>query len=189
MCRSSPWRQLSTQVVFEFISDGKDLVNDNSTGSLNALPKANVKLKCPSLFANLLPDCKPIATKSYRYNSSDQKFINNEIQRWYSEKIIKPNQSPWRAQVLVVKRADNGDEVKKRLCIDYSKTMNLYTLLDAYPIPQIDDMVNNLAKYKLFTMFDLKSVYHQIPICESDKPHTAFEACRKILEFNPIHLG
>ena len=99
------------RVVFEFNSDGKYLTIENNTGSFNALTKVNVK--CSSLFASLLPDCKPISTKSRIYNSSDQKFINDEIQRWYSEKVIRTSQSPWRAQVLVVKRADNGDEIIK----------------------------------------------------------------------------
>ena len=46
--------------------------------------------------------------------------------------------------------------------------MSQYTVLDAYPLPRIDDMVNDLAAYNMYSTFDLKSAYHQVPIQESD---------------------
>lgn len=169
-----------SQVIFKFKTNGQDLVIDSSNTC--AVAKSNVE--CPSLFANLLPDCHPIATKSRRYNSDQKQFIDQTIQEWLSEGTIRPSQSPWRAQVVIV--TVNG---KRRLCIDFSQTINLYTLLDAYPIPRIDDMVNSLAKYKYFSTFDLRSAYHQIPIRESDKIFTAFEAGGKLYEWNCIPFG
>ena len=65
----------------------------------------------PDLFYNLSPDCKPIATKSRKYNTSDKTFIKSEIQRLLSEGIIEPSISPWRAQVVVTKDENH----KKRL--------------------------------------------------------------------------
>ena len=47
------------------------------------------------LFCNLSHDCKPIATKSRKYNSSDKMFTKCEVQRLLSEGIIKPSTSPW----------------------------------------------------------------------------------------------
>ena len=46
----------------------------------------------------------------------------------------------------------------------HSQTMNQYTYLDAYHLPRIDDMVNDLAAYKVYSTFDLKIAYHQVPI-------------------------
>ena len=56
-----------------------------------------------SFFANLRPDCKPIATKSRRFSKEDQDFIQQEINQRLLEEIIEPSNSPWRAQVVVVK--------------------------------------------------------------------------------------
>ena len=75
---------------------------------------------------------------------------------------------------------ENKVSDKQRHCIDYSETINLFTLLDAYSLPRIDDLINRLASYKIFPTFDLKCAYHQITIDESDKPYTAFEACGKL---------
>ena len=60
------------------------------------------------------------------------------------EDIIEHSTSLWRAQLVVVKNPALPN--KKRLCIDYSQTVNQYTEVDAYPLPCIDDMITNLAK-------------------------------------------
>ena len=90
-------------------------------------------------------------------------------------------------QVLVVK--DPLERHKKRMCVDYSQTINLFTELDAYPLPRIDDIVNKLSQYKVFSTYDLKSAYHQIPIKESEKKYTAFEGDGELYEFNVIPFG
>ena len=72
------------------------------------------------------------------------------------EGIIEPSQSPWRAQILIV----SPENHKKRLVVDYSQTINRFTLLDAYPLPRIEDMVNEIASYQVFSTLDLTSAYH-----------------------------
>ena len=93
------------------------------------------------LFKNLDPRVKPIATKSKRFNLEDQKFIQSEIKKLLNENIIEPSVSPWRAQVLI---ADDGQH-KKRMVIDYSRTINKFIFLDAFPLPCINDQVNMIA--------------------------------------------
>ena len=44
---------------------------------------------------------------------------------------------------------------RKSLAIDYSETINRFTLLDAFPLPRISDMVNKIAQYRVFTTIDL----------------------------------
>ena len=83
----------------------------------------------------------------------------------------------------------NSETGKKRLCIDFSQTINLFTNLDAYPLPRIDDLVNKLARYSVFSTYDLRGAYHQVEICESDKPFTAFEAAGRLWEFNRLPFG
>ena len=43
------------------------------------------------------------------------------------------------------------------MVIDYSQTINRFTALDTYPLPRIDQQVNELAKCKWFSTLDLKS--------------------------------
>ena len=50
-------------------------------------------------------------------------------------------------------------------------------------------MVNNLALYKVFSTFDLKSAYHQVPIKDADRKYTGFEANGRLYQFCRIPFG
>jgi len=60
-----------------------------------------------------------------------------------SNDIIEPSSSPWRTQVLIV----NDGRHKKRLVIDYSRTVYRFTLLDAYPLSRIDDLIKSSSNW------------------------------------------
>ena len=95
----------------------------------------------PAFLRNLASGCRLIATKSRRYNAVDRKFIADEIEKLLYTGLIPPSNSPWHAQVLLVKNQKFG----KRLCMNYSQTINLHTLLDAYPLPRIEDLMSNMS--------------------------------------------
>ena len=150
--------------------------------SVSALVQAKVDL--PSLFSHLTPDCQPVAARYRNYSKEDLEFIRCEVRRLLAERIIVPSNSPWRSQVVVVKQTN-----KKRLAVDYSETINKYTLPNAYPIPRITDIIQDLSKYSFFSKIDLTSAYHQIPIPASDRHYTAFEADGALYEFTRIPFG
>ena len=115
----------------------------------------------------------------------DKAFISTEIDKLLDEGIIELSDSPWRAQVVVTRNENH----KKRLVIDYSETINRFMQLDAYPMPRIDDTVNQIAQYAVFSTVDLKSAYHQVPIKEEEKKYTAFEANSRLYKFCRIPFG
>lgn len=138
-----------------------------------------------SIFHDLSTAIKPIAIKSRRFNSEDEEFIKQEIDKLLEDGVIEPSISPWRAQVLVA----GGGQHRKRMVIDYSLTINKFTQLDAYPLPYIETIVSKVAKHNFFSQIDLKSAYHQVSILESEKKYTAFEACGKLYQFTRIPFG
>ena len=154
-------------------------------GELKVCSLAQLNIESPSLFSNIVPNCKPIAIKSRRYSIDDRKFIENEIERLLKEGIIEQSTSPWRAQIVITKNENH----KKRMVIDYSQTINKFTQLDAYPLPKIQDLINTIANYRIFSKIDLRSAYHQIPIKESDKQYTAFEGLGSLYQFNRMPFG
>ena len=175
------FQNMHKRLIIELSGSKSDLVIENNTTPC-ALSVATVGE--PSLFANLLPNCKPIATKPRRFGSQDREFIQSEVNRLLAEGIIEASTSLWRAQIVVVKSTG-----KPRLCVDYSQTVNLYTELDAYPLPRIDDMINKLAQYKYFSTFDLKSAYHQVSINPAERKYTGFEANGQLYQFCRIPFG
>lgn len=153
--------------------------------TVGALPCFNIE--APRVFSHLSSDCIPIATKSRKFNRYDEIFIETEIRRMLNDKIIEPSSSPWRAQVHIVN--DSGKTNKRRLVIDYSRTINKFTYMDAYPSPKIEELVHKIASYKFFSVIDLKSAYHCVPLHKEDKLFTAFEANGKLYHFTRLSFG
>ena len=55
------------------------------------------------------------------------------------------------------------------MVIDYSQTVNRFTHLDAYPLPRIDEQINEIAKTKYYSTVDLKSAYYQVSLAKEDE--------------------
>ena len=125
--------------------------------TLHLGPLQAIKTSTPvKLFEHLRENTQPVATKPRRYSQADTEFISSEVKRLLNDDLIEPNSSPWRAQPLVVTQVNH----KKRMVIDYSQTVNKFTLLDAYPLPHMQDIVRRIAQYKVYSMLDLTSAYH-----------------------------
>ena len=88
---------------------------------------------------------KPIATKSRRYKPQDVAFMESEVNRMLAEGIIQVSTSPGRAQAFVVR---NGP--KQRMVIDYSQTINRHTSKDAFPFPNMQDLLDQAAENTTF---------------------------------------
>ena len=72
------------------------------------------------LFSHMFPTCKPIKVKGAKFSAADHELIRTETKRLLQEGRIEESNSPWRAQPLIV---DYGNS-KKRMCIDFSLTVN-----------------------------------------------------------------
>ena len=78
---------------------------------------------------------------------------------------------------------------KPRMVVDYSQTVNRYTLLGAYPSPNIDNQIAEIAKAAVFSTLDLKSAYYQTPLHPDDRPYLAFEAAGKLYHYTRLPFG
>ena len=151
--------------------------------TLNPLKKMSVPF--PKPFSHLSEDCRPIANKPRKSSQADLHFIRDETQRLLLDDLIEPSNSPWRAQALVVMEKSG----KRRMVIDYSRTINCFTQLDAYPLPRIDEIVNELAQYRVFITVDLKSVHHQLELNPCDRKFTAFQSGKALYQWRRLPVG
>lgn len=75
------------------------------------------------------------------------------------------------------------------MVIDYSQTINKFSMLDAYPLPRIEDIIAKISTNTVFSTIDFQSAYRQVPILQSEKQYTAFEACGKLYHFLHVPFG
>jgi len=83
--------------------------------------------------------------------------------------VIEESKSPWMSPAVLVKKKD--DTI--RFCIDFRK-LNAVTKKDSYPLPQIDDIFDQLSGNAWYSTLDLKSGYWQVKIRSEDREKTAF---------------
>ena len=134
-------------------------------------------------------DDVPVHTKNYRYPFCHKTEIQSQIKKLLDQNIIKPSFSPWSSPIWVVpKKLDASGKQKWRLVIDYRK-LNLKTIDDRYPMPNIIDILDKLGKSNYFTTLDLASGFHQIEINKKDIPKTAFSVDQGHYEFVRMPFG
>lgn len=74
------------------------------------------------------------------------------------------------------------------MVIDY-RALKEKTVGDAYPLPNLTEILNQLGSAKYFSVFDLASRFHQIPMSPKDAPKTAFSTPFGHYEFKRMPFG
>lgn len=135
-------------------------------------------------------DDQPIYTRLYPYLMGVADFVNKETKTLLKDGIIRPSRSPYNSPVWVVDKKGTDDQGcrQTRMVIEFRK-LNLKTVDDKYPIPNITSILSNFGKARFFSTLDLKSGFHQILLAEKDREKTAFSIANGKYEFCRLPFG
>lgn len=131
-----------------------------------------------------LKDPTPVVYRPYRLPHSEREVVRSIVQELEESGIVQQSSSEYASPILLVKKK-TGDY---RLCIDF-RTLNKRTVKEHYPLPRIDDQIDDLAGNKFYTTLDLASGYYQIPMSVTSRHLTAFVTPDGHFEFTRMPFG
>ncbi|GJV98200.1 reverse transcriptase [Tanacetum coccineum] len=93
----------------------------------------------------------PVNIRPYKHPPSQKDTIESMVQELLDSKVIRPSNSPFSSPIVMVKKKDGT----WRMCIDYTQ-LNKLTIKDKFPIPLIEELIDELNGSKGFSKLDLR---------------------------------
>ena len=110
--------------------------------------------------------------------------VARQLQKMQDTGVIEPSSNPWSSPVVMVRKKDGT----LRFCVDY-RELNKVTKKDTYPLPHVDDLLDEIGDARYFSTLDLASGYWQIRVAASSREKTAFITPEGLFQFRVMPFG
>lgn len=125
-----------------------------------------------------------MSIRQYRYSPKLKSEIESQVAELLKTGMIRPSRSPFSSPVLLVKKKDHT----WRMCVDY-RMLNALTVKTKFPIPVIDELLDELSGARWFSSLDLRAGFNQIRIAPGEEHKTAFQTHWGQFEYTVMSFG
>lgn len=132
----------------------------------------------------LMPGAQPVNIRAYRHKPEHNTEIEHQMAELLKSGVIQHSHNSFSSPAILVKKKD----VTWRLCIDY-RHLNAMTRVSTFPMPVIEELLDELHGPKWFSKLDLRAGYHQIWLAEGEEFKTAFQTHLGHYEFKVLPVG
>jgi hypothetical protein len=129
-------------------------------------------------------DIPPIKCRTQPVNPALEPNLRRQINDWKKKDAIEESNSPWSFPLIAAPRR-NG---KIRWCVDYRR-LNLITKKDTFPLPKIEDNLDQLSSSAIFSCIDGSGASQAIQIRPEDRPKTAFSTPWGLYQYKKVPFG
>ena len=168
---SKSQRQQLKQVIMAH--DPLFLLEEGELGTLET-PPAEINVTNP----------QPVRAPIYRYPETAKQTIGEMLEDMEARGIIEKSTAAWLIPIVLVNKP-NGS---KRMCLDY-RQVNTHLATDIYPLPRLDELVEQASGNKYYTTLDLKEAYFQITLHENSRDLTTFSDGVSLYRFRRLPFG
>src|SRR4029434_996346 len=129
-------------------------------------------------------DASPIRQRFYRVGPDKRKILDGEVQYLLDHGLAEPSYSSWASPCLLVAKPDNTF----RFCTDYRK-LNKVTKPDSFPLPRVEDCIDQVGAARFVSKFDLLKGYYQVKLTPRAQEVSAFITPSGLFSYRVMSFG
>lgn len=131
---------------------------------------------------------EPVYTRNYRTPHTQKQEIERQVKNLLDNELIEISRANYNSPIILVPKKSGTKDKKWRMCIDY-RQLNKKLIPDRHPLPRIDDILDNLGRAKYFSIIDLFSGFHQVPLDENSRDCTTFSTEKGSFRWKVLPFG